>query len=284
VTQPNNQIKGWKYYNHAAIPTCAPHEEPNLIPIEEGFVWCIDGKTPLMVRYTTDWDCGYDTGWWYLIKEGPFELEALSSNSRKHIKRALKKNKVEKIIATDFVDALYECSHQAFLKYKLASNEDSFETFKKGCDHASKNGVDYWASFDVISGQMTGFITVKEHDDWTDIITAKFDPNYLKLQASDALYAHVLDYYLNYRNKKYVSSGSRSISHVSNTQEYKEQHFGYRKVYCKLHLKYSKKMHVVIKLLYPFRNLINRIGKIVKKVHLVSSVLKMEEIARLGAK
>ena len=32
-------IEGWKYYNHAAIPTCAPHEKPDISVIENGLVW-----------------------------------------------------------------------------------------------------------------------------------------------------------------------------------------------------------------------------------------------------
>ncbi len=32
-------IKGWKYYNHALISTCAPHELPDLSPIKDGSVW-----------------------------------------------------------------------------------------------------------------------------------------------------------------------------------------------------------------------------------------------------
>lgn len=32
-------IKGWKYYNHALISTCAPHELPDLSAIKDGSVW-----------------------------------------------------------------------------------------------------------------------------------------------------------------------------------------------------------------------------------------------------
>ncbi|WP_287725648.1 hypothetical protein [Anaerostipes sp.] len=37
------QIEEWKYYNHAAIPTTAPHEMPDLRAIENGDVWKIGG-------------------------------------------------------------------------------------------------------------------------------------------------------------------------------------------------------------------------------------------------
>ena len=36
-------IDGWRYYNHAAIPTCAPHEEPELTPIKNGSIWKMGG-------------------------------------------------------------------------------------------------------------------------------------------------------------------------------------------------------------------------------------------------
>jgi len=37
------QIDGWKYYNHAAIPTTAPHDEPSMIPVSDGSIWEIGG-------------------------------------------------------------------------------------------------------------------------------------------------------------------------------------------------------------------------------------------------
>ena len=37
------QIEGWKYYNHATIPTTAPHEMPDLRAVEKGDVWKIGG-------------------------------------------------------------------------------------------------------------------------------------------------------------------------------------------------------------------------------------------------
>ncbi len=37
------QIEGWKYYNHAAIPTTAPHEPVNLEPIIDGNIWQMGG-------------------------------------------------------------------------------------------------------------------------------------------------------------------------------------------------------------------------------------------------
>lgn len=57
------QIYGWKYYNHAVIPASAPHEMPDISPIIDGSIWEIEGA-PLLARWTTDFDCGYQTNWW----------------------------------------------------------------------------------------------------------------------------------------------------------------------------------------------------------------------------
>lgn len=280
MTAENNQIPGWKYYNHAAIPTCAPHEVPDLTPVKDGRIWHIEGKKPLLVRYTTDWDCGYDTGWWYLIKEAPFDINTLSSNSRKHIKEAFRKVRVEKIDPKEYVDALYECYHQAYLKYKQADNEDSYESFKWRCEKSVLLKLEFWAGFALDSGNLVGYLMLGTHDDWVEIYTSKFHPDYLKLRVSDALYAFVLDYYLNEQNKKYVSSGARSINHVTNTQEYKEQHFGYRKCYCLLQLTYRPGLKCFFSLLYIVRGTISFFARYSGLFHRVSAILKMEEFSR----
>ena len=90
-------IKDWRYYNHAAVSSVPPHVTPDLSPIKDGSIWRINGKKPLLVRYTIDWDCGYDTGWWYIIKDAPFEIESLSKNSRKYIKEAFRKVCIKKV-------------------------------------------------------------------------------------------------------------------------------------------------------------------------------------------
>ena len=280
MTAANNQIPGWKYYNHAAIPTVAPHENPDLTPLKDGSIWHIEGKKPLLVRYTTDWDCGYDTGWWYLIKEAPFDISNLSSNSRKHIKEAFRKVRVEKIDPKEYVDGLYECYHQAYLRYKQADNEDSYESFKNRCVKSELWGMEFWAGFALDSGKLVGYLMLGLHEDWVEIYTSKFHPDFLKLRVSDALYAFVLDYYLNNQKKKYVSSGSRSINHVTNTQEYKEQHFGYRKCFCHLRVLYKPGFKWVFNLLYIVRGGISFLGRYSGLFHRISAILKMEEFSR----
>lgn len=37
------EIKGWKYYNHAAVPTVRINEEADITPVQDGKIWQISG-------------------------------------------------------------------------------------------------------------------------------------------------------------------------------------------------------------------------------------------------
>lgn len=53
-------MKSWKYYNHAMIPITAPHEEVDIQCIKDKSIWK-ENKNALFARWTSDFDCGYET-------------------------------------------------------------------------------------------------------------------------------------------------------------------------------------------------------------------------------
>ena len=277
------EIKGWKYYNHAAIPACAPHEEPDLSSVLNGTIWKIDGGTPLFARWTTDFDCGYETGWWYVIKDAPFESDKLSANSRKKIRQSMKKCTVRRIDAIENIDALYECFKQAFRRYENATNYSSYESFKQGCIRDAKAGLEYWACYDDESSLLIGYMIITIYKDCVELNTTKLHPDFLKKGTSAALYSTVLDHYLNLKKKKYLVSGTRNINHKTNTEEYKIGTFGYRRAYCKLNVVYNPKFKWVIDFLYLFRRILRMFDN-VSKIHQVNAVLLMEGIKRNSGK
>lgn len=271
------QIDGWKCYNHAAIPTTAPHESPNMLPINDGSIWKIvgSGGVPLLARWTTEFDCGYETNWWYIIKDAPYDINDVSAKNRKSIRQAIKKCHVKKIEIANYIEDLWECYSSAQSRYKNADNRVDKEAFISGLNYQ----LDWWAGFDCETDKMIGWLNVRVEEDYVEIQSAKFHVDFLSRCVSDALYHHVLEYYLNVLNKKYLSSGSRNINHNTNTQEYKIKRFGYRKAYCRLHVLYNPKIRIWVKLLYPFRKVLKLFDKITI-MHQVNGVLKMEEICR----
>ena len=270
---------GWKYYNHAMIPDCAPHEVADLTPLHDGTIWKHAGATPLFARWTSDFDCGYETDWWYVIRNAPFHIEELSAHARKHIRQSLKKCFVSRIAIQDNIDSLYLCYQEAHQRYKEADNKVSYNEFRRGCLNDEKNGIEYWGGFDVSSNRLIGYMTICVNENYVESVSSKYSAEYLKTGVSNAINYTILQYYLNDCKKDYISAGARSINHFTNAQEYKERTFGYRKAYCKLHIVYNPKIRWLIKVLFLFRRILLSFDKI-PKIHQINSVLKMEEIRK----
>lgn len=276
------QIDGWYYYNHAAVPSTPPHVTPNTECIKNGDIWKIDGGTPLLARWTTDFDCGYETNWWYVIREAPFDVSAVSSKEQKSIRQALRKTEAKKIKMMDYLNELYECYTSAFTRYDSASVPMTLEDFTEYCKKTDAED-ECWGAFELQENRLIGYMTVHIVGEVAETLAAKFDTRYLKAQASDAMYYYVLSYYLNEAGFKYVSGGERTISHKTGTQEYKIKRFGYKKAYCKLHLVYNPKVKVFVKIAYVFRKILSLFDKI-HIFHLINSVIVMERIVREDAK
>lgn len=269
----------WKYYNHAMIPTCPPHETPNLAPILDNSIWKTEEGTPLLARWTSNFDCERDTGWYYVIKEAPFQMEELDAKCRKHIRQALKKVCVKKVDPKQFAQELFEV-------YDLTT--DTYDNYVKNVKledfyNEEDESIDYWAGFTVDTDKMIGYMKCKREGSYVQMQVSKYLPKYLNYRVSDALHYHTLQYYLNEKRYSYVCSGSKSISHRTNAQEYKMKNFQFRKVFCELNIQYNPKYKVVVMLLYRMRKIWKKFDNI-GIVHKVNGVLQMEEIVRIQKK
>ena len=270
-------MSGWKYYNHAMIPTSAPHEEADISVLKDESFWK-EHRGAYLARWTTDFDCGYETNWWYVIRTSPYDPEEVSSKERKSIRQAIKKCNVKQIKMAENIQPLYDCYLAACEQYENHSHVDTPEQFADWCNRSNQT-FECWAASDIETETLIGYMTVGVEEHYVEIQSAKFMPKFFNKQASDALYHNVLDYYLNTLKKEYVCSGSRNINHKTNTQQYKIRRFGYKKAYCVLHIRYNPKIEFVIKVLFPFRKLLKCFDKI-NFVHKINGVLLMEEINR----
>lgn len=202
-------------------------------------------------------------------------MEELTPKVRKHIRQALKNVEVKRIEMDDYAEELSivhnnACkSYSAFLGSFVVSEYFKNRNPEESC----------FAAFSVENGNLIGYMTCIERCGYAETITAKYDPEYLKLRASDAIHNFVLDYYLNERKVSYVCSGTRTVNHETNAQEYKIETFGFKKAFCELHVEYNPKIKWIVKILFPFRRLLllfDRFGF----VHKINSILKMEQLVR----
>lgn len=247
------QTDGWKYYNHAAIPTTAPYEEPDMTPINNGCIWKIGGSTPLFARWTTEFDCGHETNWWYVIKDTPLDISMLKAKRRYEINKGLNHFDVKPINPCDYKEELYAVQVSAFSaypkKYRPTVEKNRFMT-----------GIDGWNNYFAFgafyreTGEMTGYALLMENENWVDFSVLKTKPEYEKYAVNAALCEGVLSHYSQFLSVGgIICDGARSISHETNFQDYLEKYFGFRKAYCRLHIQYNPKIKWLVKLLFPLR-------------------------------
>ena len=238
------------------------------------------GGTPLLARWTTDWDCGNETNWWYVIKDEPFDIGSLKSNYRYKINKGCKYFDVRIIDPCDYKEELYKVQVAAFsaypAKYRPTVDKRTF-----------MDSIDTWDRYEVFgafyreNNELVGYVIMtKNASDFLALSVQKTNPKYEKLQVNAALVKGLMDYYTQHLSSGgIICDGSRSINHETQFQDYLEKYFGFRKAYCHLHVQYNPKIKWLIKLLFPLRKVLTLFDGI-GIFHSLNSVLKMEKIYR----
>lgn len=278
------RIDGWKYYNHAAVPSTAPHEEANVLPIKDGSIWNMDGS-PLLARWTTEFDCGYETNWWYVIKDTPFDIETLKAKRRYEINKGNKHFLVREIEPAQWAECLYEVAIAAFATYPESYRPNvSYDQFT--ADIKRWDFYKVYGAFSVEDDTLCGYACLTKRNGtgkYIDFSVMKAIPEREKLGLNAAMvYKIVADHNEFLSSGGYICDGARSINHETAFQDYLEKYFGFRKAFCRLHIAYRPPVDVLISLLYPFRKLLSKMGSagIVGKCN---ALLRMEEIHRMKA-
>lgn len=271
-------IKGWKYYNHAAIPSTAPHEIVDTTPIMNNEIWKTEEK-PFLARWTSDWDCGYETNWWYVIKDRPFDISALKSKRRYEINKGNKNFVVKEIDPAEWGEDIYRVTVAAYETYP--------ESYRPQISHDQFTAqVRYWSfyktygAFSIDDNTLCGYACLIKNGVYIDFCIMKAIPEKEKLGLNAAMVNMILvdnEDFLN--NGGYICDGARSIQHETAFQDYLEKYFEFRKAYCKLHIVYSPRYKMLVNFAYKFRNLIKVFEKnpMARKI---IALLKMEEIYR----
>lgn len=279
------KTKGWELYNNAMVPSCEPHEEPNLDPILQKTLWKC-GKKVLFARYTVDFDCCKPTNWWYVIKDTPFDIESLKAKRRYEVNKGIKNFDVRRVNPADCVEELYEVQQKAFMayaeKYRPHSNKESYVKYFTTCDSEKTIVI---GAFSKDNGKLCGYSVLLKGERAINFIVQKTVPEYEKFGINAALVNFILSFYKEdlQNGSKYICDGARSVVHETSFQDYLEKYFDFRKAYCKLVIKYNPKYNWIFKICYCFRKLFYLLDGN-KVFHKINGVLKMEEIARRDKK
>ena len=269
---------GWHYYNHAIIPTSAPHITPELEPLKSGGIWKFSGgATPLLARWTTDFDCGYETEWWYCIKDEAFDINKLNSKKRYEVNKGIKNFDVRVIEPSEHKKELYLVREAAWKcypsTYRPESDWDKFEEEVQGW-----NMFTCFAAFERKTKTLCSYALIKINNHAIYLSVLKTNPAYEKLAVNAAIIAYICEYFsAKLENDFYIVDGERSIIHKTYFQDYLEKYFEFRKAYCKLNVAYRGWVGIVVKIAYPFRRMLKKLDGI-GLFHQVNAVLLMEKI------
>ena len=163
---------GWRYYNHAIIPTTLPHEEVDTTLIKNGTVWKEHPKA-ILARWTTEFDCQKETDWWYIIKDGVYSVDDFSQHHKKHIRQAMKKCYVKKINAPEMIDDVLRVHLEAIARYKNYNKDIDKKAFIASIKEAEEN-VEWWGVFLVDTDLLVGYMKIRVKVDIADIAVSKF--------------------------------------------------------------------------------------------------------------
>lgn len=271
-------MENWKYYNHAMIPTTAPHEEVDTRCVEDKSIWK-ENKNALFARWTSDFDCGYETNWWYVIKDEPFDIGDLKAKRRYEINKGRKNFDVREINPIEYPEEIFETTVAAYSawpeKYRPNVEKEKFIL--------SVNGWNWYkvlGAFSKEENDLCGYALLSKKDDFIEFCVLRVKPECERLGINAAIVAEILDMHKTFlENGGYICDGARSINHETAFQDYLEKYFGFRKAYCHLNIEYKPFMKCLVKVLYPFRGLLLKLGH-VGIIHQISAVLKMEEICK----
>lgn len=235
------------------------------------------GGTPLLARWTTDWDCGYETGWWYTIIDSPFDITALKSDYRRRIRIGMRNFTCRVIDPVEYSTSMAKITKADWStypeKYRPQDSEESL--VQSYCN--TKEIV--WGAFDE-AGALSAFQIIRDCEHYYSLEQGKCNPEKQRLQVNAALIASYLEYYSNeIAHGKFISNGARNIIHETNFNEDLCKKYGFRKAYCRLCIRYNPKIEWLIRCLYPFRQSLLKLDD-VGVVHQINAVLKMESIVR----
>lgn len=266
-------VTGWTYYNHAMVPTCAPHEQPNINIMNSSIFWKPGGGIPLFARWTDNFDCGYETEWWYTILDHPFDINSIKAKHRYYIKQGLKNFDVKRLTAVEF--KRYRTNILEILNF-LRSHEYHLDTVENVV--IPNENQYYLGAFEKDTCHLVGWALITEYKDYVGFTSLKVLPEYEKKSINAGIVYTLIDQYNSKLDKDfYITNGTRTINHPTQFNTYLRRMFEFRKAYCILHIKYRWFIKPIVKALYPIRKQISKRGG---RLHQVSAVLKMEEIAR----
>jgi hypothetical protein len=250
-TQPSHRVFWaggipWGKYKGTLRPLAPPYVEPKLCPEEIKNI-LRESKAPLAM-WTYDFDSTNSRSWWWLIAEKPYSLEMLNKKSRYEIRFGLKTCSAKIISGKQIADVGFDCYKSAMRRHAQTVPEEEAIFKRTMLSYDNSKEYEVWGVF--VNDRLSGYGTCRLIADTVILEDAIFDPEYFKYRQSYALMHVMTDYYLNKKQYLFFTTGTRSISHETQFQDFLIRNLRYRKAYCKLGIAHTNTFRILFSAVY----------------------------------
>lgn len=227
------------------------------------------------IRNTYQFDIPKETSYWYVIKDSFFGMDELSSKVRNMIRKSLKIYDIRRIDVREIkiigYDIFIAAQKSYAIKCKVMTNEEYIALMDSYEKDESK---EFWGVYNKETGEAVAVSINTVKDNCCEYNTLKALPQALHNNTYPyyGLIYEMNRYYLDERKLLYVNDGARTLTEHSNIQPFLENKFRFRKAYCKLQIIYVWWFKLIVKVIYPFRNIVPFLN--------VKSILRLEEYRR----
>ena len=261
-------IFNFQLYKHAWIWLGPEYEEPELTSTESRTLLRRGGW---LVRNVYDFDCGEETGFWYVIKDCFGGMEELSSKTRNQVRRSMTNFDFRRMSREELLKKGYEVHRAAAEGYKVKTEVPTEQQFRDGILNSPEN--DYWGAFAKSDGHLAAFAKNIVQKESCNYSVMKALPDDMPQYPYYGLIYSMNQYYLEECGLRYVNDGARSITEHSNMQPFLIRKFKFRKAFCRIRITYKPWMALAVKVLYPFRRFVQSAA--------VRGLLNQESMTRL---
>jgi hypothetical protein len=236
----------WRVLHHALIPLSMPHAVKP--PTYFGALrMLIQYRAPL-IRWEYDFDRPVHSDWWHIIKDIPECMESLSSNTRSKVRRGNNNFSVTRTTREIIATEGYKVYAEAFSYYDTFEKMLKYNDFKSAINSLPPE-TEFWTVRCKDKGNLVAFSENIVRDGACFYNTIWFNHQGRRGYASYALIFEMNKYYLNSRGVRYVSDGSRSLSHDTEIHQFLIQKFRFRKAYSALGVQYLPGVGLIILIL-----------------------------------
>jgi len=276
----------WKKYGPAWLLDRVPHAD-NMDITKDAVKKLLSSSSGVFARWTTNFDKSTKREWWWCIKDDEVHLEQFTAKQRYRINKGLKMIEVTRVAGDEahkYAESLYVLAQKKLEEYpsKYRPKVEKEEYINAIIQNA--NVQDYWICCDKESGIFCGYAKCMFKEDIVLLAGVKVLQPYMNKEVNAVLIYKICEYYINQRQKRYVCDGERNIKHETSYQEYLCRVLNFRYAYCDLHILYKSYLGVLVKLLFPFKNLLKKLSDKSQLLYNIYCILEQERIAKVYRK